>query len=494
MNLKATNSRYLAMIIAMLIAINCWSESITYSITEFNKSTGEFTLAPCGVRPAGSYVWFENEYGATTGNRYNQVPRNREATLWLEGWDHCTINGITLAMCSNNKAGTFALKVTADGEELYSIRSEDFASELWFGRWVSKDLHIYVDINKQFDAPITVADDAEVGITIKGGTPEGSVYIDAITIDYTPGPGVVTESSLPWIYEKIEAKGTLNDGDRVIMYRSGNAAGDIDGMDTSHYLDAIGVVSTTKVDDPFISIFTANKTADGHWTLTDQHGQRLGAKAAQSLAWDEGVTTWDITMGYDGATIASTNTKYGTMRYNAPSGSYARFWNYTSKTLQLPYLYRQARQQESVISTRLTLSATERTVEMGTQDTIVINHEFTPTAVTNRRVAWTSSNERVARVRSGIVEIAGPGTATITATAMDGGSSATCVINVTGGTPAITGDVNGDGTVDIADVNAAINVILNLASPSDYPLADVNNDGTIDIADINAIINIILKA
>lgn len=482
----------LTLLSLVLFATTITAESITYRIVEFNTSTGAFTLAPAGLKPAGSYAWFENEFGATTGNRYNQVPRNREATLWLEGWDGCTINGVTLAMCSNNKAGTFALKVTVDGEEQYSTRSEDFASEQWFGRWVSKDLHVYVDINKQFDSPIIVGNDAEVGITIKGGTPEGSVYIDAITIDYTPGPSVVTESSLPWIYEKIEPKGTLNDGDRVIMYRSGNAAGDIDGMATSHYLDAIGVVSTTTVDDPFISIFTANKTTDGHWTLTDQHGQQLGAKAAQSLAWDEGVTTWDITMGYDGATIASTNTKYGTMRFNAPSGSYARFWNYTSKTLQLPYLYRQVRQQEPVVSTLLTLSATERTVEMGTQDTLVIKHEFTPAKVTDQRVAWTTSNERVARVRSGIVEITGPGTATITATAMDGGSSATCIINVTGGTPTVTGDVNGDGKVDVADINVIINIILNAASPADYPQADVNSDGKVDIADINAIINIIL--
>lgn len=56
---------------------------------------------------------FENEYGATAGNRYNQIPRNRQATLWLEGWQGCTIEGITLSMCSNKTSGTVGLNVSA---------------------------------------------------------------------------------------------------------------------------------------------------------------------------------------------------------------------------------------------------------------------------------------------------------------------------------------------------------------------------------------------
>lgn len=467
------------------------AETITYRITGYNTSIEDFTLAPAGIRPAGSYAYLDNEYGATTGNRYNQIPRNREATLWLEGWDGCKINSVTLSMCSNKESGTFALVVSSGGEQCYKTSTEAFNSSQWFGRWVNKDLHVYVDITRDFPSPITVDDN--LGITIKGGTQEGSVYLNAITIDYTPAQGMKTESALPWIYEKIEAKGKLNDGDVVMMYRSGNAAGDIDGMDKSHYLDAIGLASTTTVDDPFINLFTARKDSNGHWTLTNQHGQMLGALGEKNLAWDNGVTTWDITMGYDGATIASTNTKYGTMRFNAPSGSYARFWNYTSKTLQLPYLYRQARQQEPVISTSLTLSASERTVEMSTQDTIVINHSFYPATVTDQRVSWTSSNPGVARVRSGIVELLAGGTTTITATAVDGASSATCVINVIGDTPAIIGDINGDGIVDVTDINILINIVLDITSAQDYPTADINNDGTVDVSDVNAIINLILQ-
>lgn len=407
------------------------AESITYRITAYNASIGAFTLAPSGVKPAGSYAEFENEYGATTGNRYNQVPRHKDATLWLMGWDGCVIEGVTLSLCSNNKAGSGSLRITMNGEEIYTTATASFDSEEWFGRWVSKDHATYVDIEKPLPHPFSVTTDAEVGITLKGGTQEGSLYIDAITIHYTPQEGVATESPLGWIYEKLEAKGHVTDGDILMLYRSGDAAGDIDGMSAQHYLDAIGVTSTTSVDDPFITLFTAHATPEGHWTLTNQYGQQLGASAAQHLEWDEGVCTWDIALGYDGANISNTDTRYGTLRYNAPSGSYPRFWNYTSKSLPLPYLYRRSRQQQPVISTQLLLAASERMVELGTQDTLIMRHTLLPAATTDRRITWQSSDEQVARVRSGIVELCGIGQTLITATSADGGSSATCLVTVT---------------------------------------------------------------
>ncbi len=97
------------------------------------------------------------------------------------------------------------------------------------------------------------------------------------------------------------------------------------------------------------------------------------------------------------------------------------------------------------------------------------------------------------KVRSGIVELVGNGSATVTATAMDGGSQATCLINVTGGPAALTGDVNGDGVVDVADINVLLNIILGNDSASNYGgRADVNGDGNIDVSDVNSVINIML--
>lgn len=423
----------LALIALLTGSLTAAAESITYRIVEYNADAGAFTLAASGQRPVGSYAIFDNEFGATRGNRYNQIPRNREATLWLEGWGGCTINSVTLSMCSNNTSGTAALSVTSGDATLFTMRAADFASDEWFGHWVSKDLRTYVDVTKEMTQLTPVGPEGEVAITIKGGTPEGSVYLDAVTIDYTPSEGVTTESPLGWVFEKLEAKSTLADGDVVMLYRSGDAAGDIDGMEQSHYLDAIGLASTSNVTEPFVLTFTANKTGDGHWTLTSQYGEKLGATSAQGLAWDAGITTWDITLGYSGATIASTNTKYGTLRYNAPAESYARFWNYTSTSLPLPYLYRRTRQIEPVISTSLAFDDAERTISLATQDTLVLHTSLLPVNATDKSLAWTSSDESVATVKSGIVFLHTAGEAIISATTRDGGAYATCRIVVTEG-------------------------------------------------------------
>lgn len=404
------------------------AESVTYRIVEYDAEAADFKLSAHGQQPSGSYAIFDSKYGATTGNRYNQIPRNNEATLWLSGWDGCIVNSITLSLCSNKTSGTLALRVNAGDVSLFTMNPLPFNDEAWFGQWVNKDLHIFVDVTKEMTQKVPVPAGEDLSITLKAGTQEGSVYVDAITIDYTPA--TPTESALGWVYEKMEAKSKLADGDVVMLYRSGDAAGDIDGMDTSHYLDAIGIASTANVREPFVLFFTANKTADSHWTLTDQYGRQLCAAAAQNLAWDKGTATWDIALGYDGATIASTNTKYGTLRYNAPSGSYPRFWNYTSKSLPLPFLYRRSRQIEPTLCSAIVLPFAERTVALSEQDTVAISARLLPAAVTDHRLLWTSSDESVASVRYGVVNLHATGTVTLTVRSQDGGAQAQCTLHV----------------------------------------------------------------
>lgn len=412
------------------------AESVTYRIVEYDAEAADFKLSAYGQQPTGSYAIFDSKYGATTGNRYNQIPRNNEATLWLTGWDGCIVNSITLSLCSNKTSGTLALRVNAGDESLFTMNPLPFNDEAWFGQWVNKDLHIFVDVTKEMTQKVAVPAGEDLAITLKAGTQEGSVYVDAITVDYTPA--TPTESALGWVYEKMEAKSKLADGDVVMLYRSGDAAGDIDGMDTSHYLDAIGIASTANVREPFVLFFTANKTEDAHWTLTDQYGRQLCAAAAQNLAWDKGVSTWDISLGYDGATIASTNTKYGTLRYNAPSGSYPRFWNYTSKSLALPFLYRRSKQIEPTLCTGIVLPFTERTVALSEQDTVAVNARLLPATVTDHRLTWISSDESVASVRYGIVNLHATGSVTLTVSSQDGGAQAQCTLNVVDVPEAIT--------------------------------------------------------
>ena len=411
---------------------------VVYRIVEYNKQTAEFKIAACGMVPHNSRVYFENEFGATTGNRYNQIPRNREAVLYLEGWQGCKVRSITFSMCSNNKSGQVGVSLNDGGTTLYESAPVDFASSDWFGAWVSKDLGVYVDVAKQIDAPAIATDNAT--IVVAGGRSEGSVYLDAITIEYDED-GVELESPLGCQYEKLTKKSTLNAGDEVMVYRNGAAAADFDGMDESHYLDAVAVPSTSDVTSPDVLRFKLGKTDAQNWTFTDQFGRQLGATGKQQLAWDEGATEWTVNLGYDGATIAPAGTDYGTLRYSTPDNSYARFNLYTSKSLPLPFLYLKGEQKQPEQSRSLAFAEEEQTVSLDAAH-IGLRPTLLPKTTTDKRLRWSSSDKSVATVAGGFVTLLGVGETTITAAAYDGGAEATMRLVVTEPT-AINGVTSG---------------------------------------------------
>lgn len=418
----------MAIVAFLTLSVAADAAEVVYRIVEYNKQTAEFEIAACGMVPRNSRVYFENEFGATTGNRYNQIPRNREAVLYLEGWQGCKVRSITFSMCSNNKSGQVGVSLNDGGTTLYESAPVDFASSEWFGAWVSKDLGVYVDVTKQTDAPAIATDDAT--IVVAGGRSEGSVYLDAITIEYDED-GVELESPLGWQYEKLTKKLTLNAGDEVMIYRNGAAAADYDGMDESHYLDAVAVPSTADVTSPDVLRFKLGKSADGAaWTFTDQFGRQLGATGKQQLAWDEGATEWTVDLGYDGATIAPAGTEYGTLRYSTPDNSYARFNLYTSKSLPLPFLYRKGEQKQPEQSRSLAFAEEEQTVSLDAAH-IGLRPTLLPKTTTDKRLRWTSSDESVATVAGGFVTLLGVGETTITAAAFDGGAEATMRLVVT---------------------------------------------------------------
>lgn len=418
-----------AMTIVAFITLSVAADAaeVVYRIVEYNKQTAEFAIAACGMVPRNSRVYFENEFGATTGNRYNQIPRNREAVLYLEGWQGCKVRSITFSMCSNNKSGQVGVALNDGCTTLYESAPVDFASSEWFGSWVSKDLGVYVDVTKQIDAPAIATDDAT--IVVAGGRSEGSVYLDAITIDYDED-GVELESPLGWQYEKLTKKSVLNAGDEVMIYRNGAAAADFDGMDESHYLDAVAVPSTSDVTSPDVLRFTIGKTDAQNCTFTDQHGRKLGATGKQQLAWNEGATEWTVDLGYDGAVIAPAGTEYGTLRYSTPDNNYARFNLYTSKSLPLPFLYRKGEQKQPEQSRSLAFAEEEQTVSLDAAH-IGLRPTLLPKTTTDKRLRWTSSDESVATVAGGFVTLLGVGETTITAAAFDGGAEATIRLVVT---------------------------------------------------------------
>ena len=85
---------------------------------------------------------------------------------------------------------------------------------------------------------------------------------------------------------------------------------------------------------------------------------------------------------------------------------------------------------DSVAVTGVSVSPTTGSIVYG-ESTLTIQATVTPSNATNKAVVWTSSNENVATVSAnGVVSAVGTGTATITATTIDGGFTATCAVTV----------------------------------------------------------------
>ena len=59
---------------------------------------------------------------------------------------------------------------------------------------------------------------------------------------------------------------------------------------------------------------------------------------------------------------------------------------------------------------------------------------LTPASATDKRIAWSSSNEQVATVNGGFITLLSQGETTITAHTKDGAATATLRLIVTGGT------------------------------------------------------------
>lgn len=109
---------------------------------------------------------------------------------------------------------------------------------------------------------------------------------------------------------------------------------------------------------------------------------------------------------------------------------------------------------------------------------------FQPENTTNQEVSWESSNKEIATVsRDGVVRTLKAGTAVITATAADGGFTASVTIRVE--TSASCGDVNNDGAVDAIDALLVMRSIVGLTQldSKQRTLADVNGDGQVNTGD-----------
>ena len=109
---------------------------------------------------------------------------------------------------------------------------------------------------------------------------------------------------------------------------------------------------------------------------------------------------------------------------------------------------------QTVHVTGVSLNRTSLTLEKGATSTLTAT--VTPSNATNKSVTWSSSNTSVATVTSaGVVKGVAVGSATITATTVDGGKKATCAVTVTAAKATKVEILNANEGVDpLYDVDA----------------------------------------
>lgn len=130
----------------------------------------------------------------------------------------------------------------------------------------------------------------------------------------------------------------LQEGDAIVIAYSeaGVTAGLEVGESKKGDLYLIPVESTFGTDvvtslGEGTALFTLSGDGDG-WTLTNQDGGQLGATNLKHVTWDEGTTTWTISIIGGDATISSTNENYGSLLYNTSSPRFTTYGQPSNQT------------------------------------------------------------------------------------------------------------------------------------------------------------------
>ncbi len=143
----------------------------------------------------------------------------------------------------------------------------------------------------------------------------------------------------------VEDDSTLTVGDQLIIASNTKnvVAGDISnkvmGVVEAKFSDDKKTVELTKEG---AVVLTLGGVKDA-WTLSNSSNKNLGATASKNVAWDDGTTTWKISIDKENnnnVTINNTKTTYGRFLHNVSS---TRFTTYTSDpntSMLLPQIYR----------------------------------------------------------------------------------------------------------------------------------------------------------
>lgn len=154
-----------------------------------------------------------------------------------------------------------------------------------------------------------------------------------------PGEGSGDEGNEK-VWKLVTDASTLKAGDKITIVSA--AKGKIISEISSQYMTQVDVTIT---DNQFTNLptnaveLTLGGSVDS-WTFTNSDGKLLGATAVKKLAWDNGTTTWKISVSDGDATIQNTTASYGRFLHNVSSTRFTTYTSNASSSMLLPQIYR----------------------------------------------------------------------------------------------------------------------------------------------------------
>ncbi|MBQ0153641.1 MAG: M6 family metalloprotease domain-containing protein [Bacteroidales bacterium] len=271
-------------------------------------------------------------------------------------------------------------------------------------------------------------------------------------------------------FELIESTSELSAGDEVIFVCEGKGVAATNLVYEKTFLGYEEVTITDHQvdleDDSEVQVFTLGGTT-GNWTFAREDGTKLGVTAVKNISFGSSATnTWTISISSGTASVTSTTSSYGTMKYNS---SAPRFTTYASGQDDIQLYHRAA----AIVQTAGTASFENSNVTLTVGD---VQGQVVHTN-SNGEVTYSSNNTDVATVdaTTGAVTAIKQGTATITANVEANkrytAASASYTVTVERATATIT-------SVDNFTVKVGKTYTLDATTTSDAAIAYAIADGS----------------
>ncbi len=270
-------------------------------------------------------------------------------------------------------------------------------------------------------------------------------------------------------FELIESTSDLSAGDEVIFVCEGKGVAATNLVYEKTFLGSEEVTITDHQvdleDDSEVQVFTLGGTT-GNWTFAREDGTKLGVTGVKNISFGSSATnTWTISISSGTASVTSTTSSYGTMKYNSDA---PRFTTYGSGQNDIQLYHRAA----AIVQTEATASFENSNVTLTVGD---VQGQVVHTN-SNGEVTYSSNNSAVASVdaTTGAVTAIKQGTATITANVAANkrytAASASYTVTVNRATATIT-------SVDNFTVKVGKTYTLDATTTSDAAIAYAIADG-----------------